>query len=509
MKFCAAARPDLVCLINVKSGQTYGGNILSHVILYVKMFPIKFADSNLVKTFTMKKYVLSLAIAVAAFGQALAQVPAGIAPEQMNAVYTGKVYTKQGNKLVPVNVGRRSGDHKDWYQFVPAYEEGTLLGQKLSTFVSFIYPDTTAYTVSNTGVKNKIGFHVIGSTFDPKDSNFQAVGKEVFTKFQPYTMDSVFFQQSYIRFLDSTIVGGNKVAVVDTVFIQYFDITGMDVRSYTFGGTPPTFYYGAPKAANFNASPKNLLNTAALKTDTIFLTKELADSVALNGANTSFFLRGIQIPVGLTSKATATTPITNNLMAFAVTFKPMVKTSLGDTLIAYDGSTWKKKYNFYGLRMAFQQNHDQAITTQYRINNSFITNFEVLYGASLFGTFALKSYIAGTFFGSTFFMPNAFHITTTNLKTEGKANGITNAMVFPNPAASGNSITVSYISREQGAVSATITDMNGRVVRSIPARTAGAGENVFSISTEGMARGMYMLNLNGKAGSTATKFTIQ
>lgn len=456
----------------------------------------------------MKKYILSLAIAVAAFGQALAQAPVEIGPEQKNAVYTGKVYTKQGNKLVPMNVGRRSGAHKDWYQFIPAYEEGTLLGQKLSTFISFIYPDTTAYTVSAAGVKNKIGFHVIGSTFDPKDSNFQAVGKEVFTKFQPYTLDSIFFQQCYVRYLDSVMVKDEKVAVVDTVYIQYFDITGMDVNTYFFQGQTPrvTYYYGQPKAANFNASPRNLLNTAALKTDTLLLTKDLADSVTLNGANTSFFLRGIQIPVGLNSKATATTPITNNLMAFSVTFKPMVKTSLGDTLIAYDGSNWTKKFNFYGLRMALQQNHDQLITTPYRINNTFITNYEVLYGATVS---IFRSYIPGTVFGSTYFMPNAFHVTTANLKTEAKANGISNALVFPNPAASGNSITVSYINREQGAVSATITDMNGRVVRSIPARNAGAGENVFSINTDGMARGMYMLNLSGKAGSTATKFTIQ
>jgi hypothetical protein len=453
----------------------------------------------------MKKLILSIAAALT-LGGAMAQSNVQIMPEQKNLVNTGKVYVKSGNTLVEKKVTNRNGDYSGWYQFTRAYEQGPLLGQSLSTYVSWIYPDTTANTVSSTGAKNRIGFHVVGSTLDPKDTNFMVNGNEVLTKFQPYTLDSIFFTQSYIRFLDSTWVGDEYREVVDTAYIQYFDITGMDINTFVFTTQVPrvTYYYGIPKAANFRV--KDLKNSAALKTDTIFLTKALKDSIVLNGANSSVYLRGIQIPVGLTSKATNTTPIYNNMMAFTISFAPMVKTSLGDTLVAYDGSIPTKKYNLYGVRLAFLENHDQLIKSPYQINNFFVTNFEVRYGATVS---IFKSYLPGTIFGNSIFMPNAFKITTANLKKNEVASSINNALVYPNPASTGTDITISYTQSELAPVTAYVTDLNGRVVKNLGSRVGAIGENVFSASVEGLSHGMYILHLNSTAGSTTSKFTIQ
>lgn len=455
----------------------------------------------------MKRYLLTIAFATLAIGQVVAQAQSTHLKVQENLKYNGKVYIKNGNTFSESSLNRRgANDTGGWYQFTRAYEEGTLLGTKLSTFVSFIYPDTTAYTVGDDGVKNKIGFHVLGTTFDPKDSNFLTVGLPTLTKFQSYTMDSIFFQQTYIRFLDSTVVGGKTVEVVDTAYVQYFDITGLDVTAYNYQPpAPPTRYYCAyPKAANFNLV--NCLNSAAIKTDTILLNRKMKDSLVLDGANSSFYLRGIQIPVGLKSKSTSTTPISNNLMAWTVSFHPMVKTSLGDTLIAYDGSKWFKKYNMYGIRLAALTGHDQQIINQYKINNSIISNFQVRYGAS-FGPF--KSYLAGTLFGNSIFMPGAIHITTSTLGTDKVSSNFSKAIVFPNPTSGGSGVNVAFQSRSNGLVNGNITDLNGRVVKSISSKNIVAGENLISFDTDGLAKGMYLIQIQGSNGNISAKFTVQ
>lgn len=406
-------------------------------------------------------------------------------------------------KLVPTSRG--VDDVSTWYNFVQAYEEDALLGQKLNTFVNFLYPDSTGYIVYDDGTKNNLNMHVIGSTFDPKDSAFLAVGEKVLTRFNPYTMDSLQWTQFYIRQLDSVDKGGNMVAVVDTVFIQYFDITGIDVAAYVYQGSTVNHWYGRPKVANYK--PATLLNTSALKTDTILLTKEWADSFVINGANSTFFGRAVQSYVNLTSKSTNTTPVYNNVMAWSMVFKPMVRTKLGDTLIAYNGSVSSKKFNMFGIRMASLTQHEQQILTTYRINNSFVTATELLYGNSV-GIF--KSYFPGTIYNNSLFIPHYVHITTSNLSDkEIRANMINGASVYPNPAATNASVDVVFNLGTSANVSAKIVDLNGRTIKAFDSKTFVVGQNVLNLNTEGVSKGMYMVVLESAAGTTSAKLSIQ
>ncbi|MBL7812555.1 MAG: T9SS type A sorting domain-containing protein [Bacteroidetes bacterium] len=449
----------------------------------------------------MKKFILSAMVAATA-GFAVAQSPVQFTPEQTNYKVKDVVYTKEGRGLRASGVSRRgAGDLTDKYQFTTAYEESMLFGQKLTTFVSWLYPDTTGYTVSNTGTKSKVGFHVLGSTFDPKDSNFQAVGKTVFTKFQSYKLDTLSFVQFYIRNLDSFDAGGgNFKQVVDTAYIQYFDAPAMDITRYYYQGNPQAHWYGVPKVANY--STKTLLNSAAVKTDTIFLDANWADSIAI-GAGTVFG-RGIKIPVGLNSKSTSTTPIYNNVLAYTITFKPMKKASLGDTLIAWNGANVSKKLNAYGIRLAYQQNHDQQIPNEYRVNNSIITNFEVRYGATVSSIF--KSYLPGTLFGSTLFVPAEWSITTANLNS--KEVGMGDVTVFPNPASTNASATVVFNLAKASNVKATVTDLNGRAIRNLDSRHFVAGQNSLQINTQGMSKGMYLVVLESNGTTASAKLNI-
>jgi hypothetical protein len=331
-----------------------------------------------------------------------------ISDAQKNISVNKTSYVLKDKKLVP---SRRADVYSDWYNYTGSYEEGTLLGQKLDRFVNFIQPDTNLYTVYTDGTKSKTGFHVIGSTFDPKDSNYLASGKSVLTRFNPYTVDSLAFTQFYIRQADKMTVNGNLVDIVDTVYIQYFNIGGIKVGGYSYQANPGvTYRYATPAVDNF--STKSLLNSTALKTDTLLLTKAYADSLILeNDKPKSFIGRGIQIPINVKSQSTNGANNSANLFAFSIVYKPMQKAKLGDVGIAYDGSAWMK-YNLYGLSLASLTGHSQEILSTNKINNMFVCNFQVRYGQTLFGF--LKSYLPGTIWTNSLFFPSFVHITTPN-----------------------------------------------------------------------------------------------
>ena len=451
----------------------------------------------------MKKLLLSFAALIGLTTGAIAQTAElKISDAQKNISVNKTSYVLKDKKLVP---SRRADVYSDWYNFTGSYEEGTLLGQKLDRFVNFIQPDTNLYTVYADGKKSKTGFHIIGTTFDPKDSNFLASGKSVLTRFNSYTVDSLAFTQFYIRQADQMTINGNLVDIVDTVYIQYFNIGGIKVGGYTMTSSPGvSFKYATPAVDNL--STKSLMNSTAIKTDTLLLTKAFADSLVVeNGIPKSFFGRAIQIPVNLKSQSTNGANNSANLFAFSVVYKPMQKAKLGDVGIAYDGSPYLK-YNLYGLSLASLTGHSQEIISTNKINNMFVCNFQVRYGQTLFGF--LKSYLPGTVFGNSLFFPSFLHITTPNLSTSKINSGITGIQVYPNPAASNAQVDVVFDLSANSMVKTVVTDMNGRVVLSNEAKQCVAGQNAVVVNTNGLSSGIYMVTLESAAGRVSSKLTV-
>ena len=451
----------------------------------------------------MKKLLLSFAALIGLTTGAIAQTAElKISDAQKNISVNKTSYVLKDKKLVP---SRRADVYSDWYNFTGSYEEGTLLGQKLDRFVNFIQPDTNLYTVYADGKKSKTGFHIIGTTFDPKDSNFLASGKSVLTRFNSYTVDSLAFTQFYIRQADQMTINGNLVDIVDTVYIQYFNIGGIKVGGYTMTSSPGvSFKYATPAVDNL--STKSLMNSTAIKTDTLLLTKAFADSLVVeNGIPKSFFGRAIQIPVNLKSQSTNGANNSANLFAFSVVYKPMQKAKLGDVGIAYDGSPYLK-YNLYGLSLASLTGHSQEIISTNKINNMFVCNFQVRYGQTLFGF--LKSYLPGTVFGNSLFFPSFLHITTPNLSTSKINSGITGIQVYPNPAASNAQVDVVFDLSANSMVKTVVTDMNGRVVLSNEAKQCVAGQNAMVVNTNGLSSGIYMVTLESAAGRMSSKLTV-
>ena len=300
-------------------------------------------------------------------------------------------------------------------------------------------------------------------------------------------------------------VNGNLVDIVDTVYIQYFNIGGIKVGGYSYQANPGVTYRYATPAVD-NLSTKSLMNSTAIKTDTLLLTKAYADSLVLeNGTPKSFIGRGIQIPVNVKSQSTNGANNSANLFAFSIVYRPMQKSKLGDIGIAYDGSAWMK-YNLYGLSLASLTGHAQEIISTNKINNMFVCNSQVRYGQTLFGF--LKSYLPGTIWTNSLFFPNFVHITTQNLSTDKINSGISGIQVYPNPAASNAQVDVVFDLSANSMVKTFVTDMNGRVVLSNEAKQCVAGQNAMVVNTNGLSSGIYMVTLESAAGRMSSKLTV-
>ena len=85
--------------------------------------------------------------------------------------------------------------------------------------------------------------------------------------------------------------------------------------------------------------------------------------------------------------------------------------------------------------------------------------------------------------------------------------GLNNVSVYPNPV-SGNA-HLSLTAAEAGRATLRIYDLNGRMVTSRDLGYATEGEQVYSISTDGMSKGMYLINVIIGGHTAATKMLVR
>lgn len=425
----------------------------------------------------------------------------------LNAQVAEKITTDYPQfKIVVKNESNNNNNSKrevggGWFNYAGAYNDFN--ASNLSSSVNFIQPDTNLHSISTDGTKRSTPFHIIGRINDPRDEVF-GNNPARFSKFNSYTWDSIRFTQFYVRFADSMMKGSEMVEIVDTAYIQYFLPSGLEQIPYIYQNEPNTTYYASfPRRSSFNWRTK--MNTAAFKTDTVFLTKEFADSVALDGENTTFFGRRLVAPVGANITANMNN-LQASLVGHTITFKPMKKPANGDTGIAYNGATWSKKYNMYGLRLLSQTGVEVENTNAEAVNNSVICNFQVGYGG-LAGNF-WRAYLPGTVFSRTLFDGTEYHLTTQTLSVknvDALGNGIGN--VYPNPNNGNNEVFVPVKLADAKVVTLTIRDITGKVVKTI-SNEYNAGDFDITVSTADLNKGVYTCTMTTDNYTGTTKFIL-
>ena len=333
-----------------------------------------------------------------------------------------------------------------------------------------------------------------GACFDPKDEDFQFLTDGVnLSKFNPYKVDSVFFRYLYVRKLDSAIVAGNKVKVVDTLIFQFHNPNNMRYSTFT---TPPE-KYGVPKV--FSRAIGGATN--ATYTEKVPLTDLDSTTLTTTGWRSKGMI--ISIPSSVPQAAAGDD---NNQVGFNIFFKQMIPNAPGDTFETRNGSTIKNPMNYGGFSLYLNEDNGNQIAQETYRNNAYFTVSKQLYGAASNGW---VGYIPGNAYFEDRYMYSGFHLCTPNLKvTDINKNGYGLGKTVPNPSKVGQDVNVEFSIGNSENVTLTVSDLLGKTLKTINGGKLNAGYNFMSFNTANLAPGVYFYTITAGGFKASKKFTV-
>ena len=155
---------------------------------------------------------------------------------QTNAQEQVKAKAQLGTEVISQDLEARDlkmkANYSNWQYPVDAVTQLT----SLDRFVSFIFQDSAVRWVPSSGDAYFNQFVSVGAVFTPNDPNLELVDDNtILSRFNEYTVDSLYFPYLYVRYVDSIEVAGTNVPVVDTLIVQFFKREQLDT-----GGFMPT-----------------------------------------------------------------------------------------------------------------------------------------------------------------------------------------------------------------------------------------------------------------------------
>ncbi|MFM9944665.1 MAG: T9SS type A sorting domain-containing protein, partial [Bacteroidia bacterium] len=354
-------------------------------------------------------------------------------------------------------------------------------GPTLTSYVSFLTTDSTARFISDVGVASFNNWHVAGVCFDPKDENFTFVTDGVaLSKFNNYKVDSIYFLYQYVRKLDSAMVSGKKMKVVDTLIFQFHNPNNMKYGTFA----TPAEKYGDAK--NFNRNIGGA--TGATYTEKIPLTNEDSTTVTSTGWRSKGML--VAIPASVTAVNGADD---NNQVGFNIFFKQMVPNNFGDTMEARNGASIKNPVNYAGYSLRINENTSSQVNQDVYRNNAYFTTSKQLYGGSPNGW---QYYTPGNAYFAARYVYSAFHLCTPNLKaTDVNKNGYGVGKISPNPSQAGQDVNVEFNIGNSEKVTLTVSDILGKTIKTVNTDKLNAGFNVISFNTATLTPGVYFYTI--------------
>ena len=438
----------------------------------------------------MKKQLQRLSIVMllvgGVIGQSFAQVEI-----QADGAKGMEVVTDLG----PVQNFKAKADYNNWKFPVDAIEQLTTLDR----FVTFLFPDSTVQYVPATGDPFFHQWHSVGAAFTPNDPNLALIDDNVvLSRYNEYTVDSIFFPYLYVRYVDSIDLGSGNVEVVDTLIVQFFKSDQLEQRSFTPTGELPEIF---SKPSNWTPGLLGA-NNAAYE---VKIPLTAADSTSRPDGD-GWLSRGRVIPLpadfDISSDAATVDLQFTNVFGFSIAYKTMVPYNFGDTMEARNGASITNKLNYFGHSF-FSNGNIQQPQNDY-INNSWWVPNTIRYGGDQNGW---ENSVPGNAYFQDRYLNYAVHFNTSSLSTEDLGENITFG-VYPNPVSKGESLMADFNLVNASEVSIAVYDLLGNKVKDIANGYYTSGEHNLDVNISDLSSGMYLYSVKAGNAVTSKKITI-
>ncbi|MDG2455069.1 MAG: T9SS type A sorting domain-containing protein [Bacteroidia bacterium] len=390
---------------------------------------------------------------------------------------------------------KMKADYSNWKFPVDAIEQLT----SLDRFVNFLFQDSTVQFVSDDGTARFNTWVSVGAAFTPNDENIELSDDNIkLSRYNEYTVDSLYFPYLYVRYVDSMDVAGSMTEVVDTLIVQFFKSGNLASGSFTPPGQETELYM---KPDNWTTSLLGSNNTSY----EIKIPLRGEDSTSRPSAN-GWGSRGrvVALPNGFDINSDAATEALafTNAVGYSMTYKTMLDYEFGDTIEARNGAEITNKLNYFGHSM-FINSSVEVKQTEY-INNSWWVPNTIAAGENQNGW---ENSVAGNAYFDDRYVNYAFHISTTSLGTEELNNNVTFG-VYPNPVSSTEILKADFNLVNGTDVTIEIYDLLGNKVKEVVNGYYAGGEHKVNVNITDLSAGMYVYSVKAGSSVVAKKITI-
>lgn len=398
-------------------------------------------------------------------------------------------FKHNGEIASPVpNDAKNKAAYSNWKYPFDAVET---IGGTFDRYVNFIFEDTLATYVQDGADPFHWGNISVGGVFDPTDINFEVFDDGIrLSRFNAYTVDSIFVPYLYARRADSVDLGNGMVEVVDTLIFHFYDANNL-----TFGGFQGNDEVHARAAGFTRAEMGNPDNVYSVK---IPLTAADSTPFSETGWNTASLI--VDVP----DIAIPDDPMLQGrrVCGWSMAFKTMVPYEMDDTLIAVDGISPTKKLNYFGH--LYYENVGTDVPQLEHYNNSFWTFGEHLYGQDINGW---EYSIPGNAFFDDRYVYFAMHVNTQTLGVE-DLNANMKIAVYPNPVSRTETLKLDFALVNADDVTIELYDLLGNKVKQVANGYYTAGEHKVDVNITDLTPGVYVYSVKAGNVLTSKKITV-
>lgn len=401
-----------------------------------------------------------------------------------------------GTELVSSDLEARDlkmkANYSNWQYPVDAITQLT----SLDNFVSFLFQDSAVVWVSDDGSVRHNTWSSVGAVFTPNDENLELIDDNTrLSRFNEYTVDSVYFPYLYVRYVDSIDIAGTTVPVVDTLIVQFFKRANLDTSGFQPDGEDRELFM---RPRNWTPSLHGSNNTSYEVR--IPLTAEDTTSRP-SSAGWGSAGRTIALPSGfnIDSDASNAKLAFTNAAGFSISYATMVPYSFGDTMENRAGGSTVNRVNYFGHSL-YVNSSVQIKQTKYQ-NNSWWVDNEIAYTGVNSNNW--RNATPGNAFFNDRYLNYAIHITTETLGAQELDNNVTFG-VYPNPVSKSDILKADFNLVNASDVTIALYDLLGNKVKEIANGYFTSGEHTTDVSVNDLNAGLYIYSIRA-GNSVATK----